>query len=97
MLKTTAVLALLMTTILITYVSQAQEPNDAPIKAAVPVPPDSREPGSDPDFVWVNKNTHAYLCPADSWYGKTRNGEYMSEWNARALGYRPKHNKECSL
>jgi hypothetical protein len=97
MLKTIAILVLLSANVMIAKISSGQTPSDSSIKVVVPVLPDTQAPGSDPDFVWVNKNTHAYLCPKDSWYGKTKNGEYMSEWNAKALGYRPKYNKACNL
>ena len=92
-----AILALFMANVLAMNVSHAQVSNEAPINATPVEPPESQTPGSDPDFVWVNKNSHTYLCPADRWYGKTKNGEYMSEWNAKALGYRAKHNKKCNI
>lgn len=47
------------------------------------------------DRVWVNTASKVYHCPSDRWYGKTSKGEYMSESQARAQGYRADHNRPC--
>lgn len=38
--------------------------------------------------VWVNLDTKIYHKEGDRWYGKTKNGKYMTEAEAQAAGYR---------
>ena len=45
--------------------------------------------------VWVNTNSGIYWCPGSRWYGKTKQGKYMKECEARQAGYRPAYNKPC--
>jgi len=43
----------------------------------------------------VNTDSKVYHCQKDSLYGKTKQGEYMSESQAKAMGARPSRGKEC--
>ena len=51
--------------------------------------------GGGPGQVWVNHKSKVYHCPATEWYGKTKDGEYMTESDATSKGYRADHGKAC--
>ena len=45
--------------------------------------------------VWVNTNSGVYHCPGTRWYGKTKEGRYMSQRAAQTAGYRPAYGSVC--
>jgi HAMP domain-containing protein len=45
--------------------------------------------------VWVNTRSGAYHCPGTRWFGKTHEGEYMTQKEAQDKGYYPAANQPC--
>ena len=45
--------------------------------------------------VWVNTDSGTYHCPGARWYGKTRNGEYLTQKEAQEKGFRPAASRAC--
>jgi hypothetical protein len=69
--------------------SKTEEPSSGSPSAAA-------APGGGAGKVWVNTESKVYHCVGTRYYGKTKQGEYMTEAQAKAAGARADHGKPCS-
>jgi hypothetical protein len=69
----------------------------APATTAAPTPAAAAPAAAGgPGQVWVNPKSKVYHCSGTKWYGKTKDGSYMTESAAKAAGNHPDHGRACS-
>src|SRR5947209_6704898 len=63
--------------------------------APSPTLPKSTSPAplSGPSQVWVDTASRVYHCPGTKWYGKSKQGQYMTEGAAKSAGNRAESSK----
>jgi hypothetical protein len=66
-------------------------PKAAPKAAAITTP----AAGGGAGKVWVNSKSNTYHCMGTKYYGKTKEGAYMTEAEAKAKGAHADHGKAC--
>ena len=57
-------------------------------KSTKSVSASAAQPAPGKGMVWVNTDSKVYHYEGDRWYGKTKQGKYMTEADAIAAGYR---------
>ena len=62
------------------------------VTAAAPV---TQAAGGGAGEVWVNPTSKTYHCFGTKYYGKTKQGQYMTEAAAKAAGNHADHGKAC--
>ena len=64
-------------------------------KAVSNTAPATQAPGGSAGQVWVNASSKTYHCFGTQYYGKTKQGQYMTEAAAKAAGNHADHGKTC--
>jgi hypothetical protein len=86
-LRTSVALIVVLLTLICGSPSQAIVNRDRPVA--------TQSAGNPTVKVWVNTNSGVYHCPGTRWYGNTKSGQFMTQRQAQAKGYRPAYGAVC--
>lgn len=86
------VLALTLAPLLVAQNTTQQPANT---RRTPPQPQAQQAPGAGPDKVWLNEKSNVYHCPGDRYYGKTKDGKYVTEPEAKKAGAHGARNQTC--
>jgi hypothetical protein len=84
-------LRLVLATLLLAVLPAIAQTDSKPM----PKPATTVAPGGGPGMVWVNTASKVYHCYGDRYYGKTKDGKYMTEAAAKAAGAHGARNQTC--
>jgi hypothetical protein len=71
-------------------------PSPSPTLTPPPAAETVNQEQGNPDVrVWVNTNSDVYHCPGTRWYGRTKEGVYMTQLEALEKGNRPAYGSFC--
>ncbi len=67
--------------------SKKAKAESASLKSQASSAPQNSRAASNKGLVWINPGTKVFHRAGDRWYGKTKNGKYMTESEAVKEGY----------
>jgi hypothetical protein len=74
----------------------AQNPAPQTTTQRKPFQPTAKQaPGAASNKVWVNSSSKVYHCPGDRYYGRTKDGQYMTESQAKSAGAHGAKGETC--